>query len=285
AVNFIPPFKGRELPGVCDLRSFADLNRLRRCAVAARDAVVIGGGVIGLEAAYVLAEHGLSVTVLEGAPYLMPRLLDRASAEYLQSRMTRFRVLTGVRVGGILGTDRAEAVEVEGMDPISAQVVLISCGVRANTALAQQAGLAVDRGVVVDEHMRTSAPDIYSCGNCAVYGGFSSGLWAEAVQQGRVAGINAAGGNEIYTGSDSSLLMYCSEFSLYSDGDLGMNKDLTYTQKERELRWTDGYRVNRAPSDLFERDFYVDEKLVGVFMLGDLRAMHQRRRSLFGADR
>lgn len=285
AVNFIPPFPGKELPGVCDLRSYTDLNALRRSAVAARDAVVIGGGVIGLEAAYVLSEHGLKVTVLETAPYLMPRLLDRTSSEYLRSRMTRFETLTDVRVQGILGRDRAEAVAVEGREPIPAQVVLISCGVRANTAIAQQAGLAVERGVAVDEYMRTSAEDIYACGNCAVCGGFSTGLWAEAVQQGRVAGANAAGGRALYTGSDSSLMMCCSEFALYSDGDLGMDKAKTYTRTERELRWADGYRVNPAPRTLYERDFYVDGKLVGVFMLGDLRAMHRRRRALFGAER
>jgi NAD(P)H-nitrite reductase large subunit len=241
--------------------------------------------VIGLEAAYVLAEHGLKVTVAEGAPYLMPRVLDRTSAEYLRRRMTLFETITDARVQGILGRERADAVALEGRDPIPAQVVLISCGVRANTALAQEAGLRVDRGVVVDAGMRTSDADIYACGNCAVYGGFSTGLWAEAVQQGRVAGSNAAGGREIYTGSDSSLMMCCSEFALYSDGDLGMDPHKTYTRTERELSWEDGYRVNPTPRTLFERDFYVDNRLVGVFMLGDLRAMHQRRRALFGADR
>ena len=285
AVNFIPPFRGKDLPGVCDLRSYEDLNRLRRCAVAAEDAVVIGGGVIGLEAAYVLAEHGLKVTVLETAPYLMPRLLDRTSAEVLRGRMTRFETVTDARVQAILGTERAEAVALEGREPIPAQVVLISCGVRANTALAQQAGLAVDRGVVVDERMRTSDEDIYSCGNCAVCGGFSTGLWAEAVQQGRVAGENAAGGRAVYTSSDSSLMLCCSEFALYSEGDLGMDKNKRYTTSERELRWEDGYRVNPAPCSLYERDYFVDHRLVGVFMLGDLRAMHLRRRALFGADR
>ena len=137
AHNFIPPFPGKDLSGVYSIRTDKDMNAIRRGSLLASHAVVIGGGVIGLEAAYMLVEQGLSVTVLETAPYLMPRLLDESCARYLQSRITAFQIHTGVKVLGMRGDARVQFVEVEGMEPIPAGLVIVSCGVRANSEAAR----------------------------------------------------------------------------------------------------------------------------------------------------
>ncbi len=179
AHNFIPPFPERPFRRI-PIRTDKDMNAIRRGSLLASHAVVIGGGVIGLEAAYMLTEQGLSVTVLETAPYLMPRLLDESCARYLQSRITAFQIHTGVKVLGMRGDTRVQFVEVEGMEPIPAGLVIVSCGVRANSEVFQKAGGTVERAIVVDEQMRTNLPDVFACGDCAQYQGLNTALWAQA---------------------------------------------------------------------------------------------------------
>lgn len=282
AYNFIPPFSGKDLPGVCSIRTDRDMNRIRRFAATSKNAVVIGGGVIGLEAAYLLREQGLAVTVLETAPYLMPRLLDESCARYLQDRITAFRIYTGVKVLGILGEGRAQAVAVEGMEPIPAELVIVSCGVRANSAVLQAAGAEIDRAVVVNERMETSLPNVYACGDCAQYRGMNTALWAQATNEGQVAGTNAAGGNACYDGSDMALLLSCPEFDLYSDGDCGKRPGIVYESYRELLRHTQTLTVNPRAAETYLHDFYADGKLVGTFMAGSLTEMPAKRKELFG---
>lgn len=278
ARNFIPPFPGYDLPGVHSIRTNRDIDALRRDTLGAKTAAVIGGGVIGLEAAYLLSEMGLRVTVLETAPYLMPRLLDEGSARYLQQRITAFEILTAVRVLGVSGEQRAQAVEMGGLPPAAADLVVISCGVRANAELAQKAGLAVERAIVVDEAMRTSQPEVFACGDCAQFQGINTALWAQARQEGSVAGTNAAGGSAVYSGSDMSLMLTCPEFSLYSTGDLGKDASRTYRETISEQSVPPAFSINPRPSTLYAHDFFVGEHLVGTFLLGDLRTMQERAR-------
>lgn len=282
ADNFIPPFPGRNLPGVFSIRTEKDVADIRRHSMGAENAVVIGGGVIGLEAAYMLQEHGMNVTVLETAPYLMPRLLDEASAGELQRRMTRLRIITAAKVTEIGGTNRVAWVGVEGEAPIPADVVIVSCGVRANVSLARDAGIATDRAVIVDERMRTNIPDIYACGDCAQFQGVNTSLWAQASAEGTIAGTNAAGGNVVYTGSDMSLLLHCSEFDLFSTGDLGKNPGHVYEEKTQSLVRKPLFEVNSRENRAFVRDFYENGKLVGTFVLGDLSLMQEKNREIFG---
>lgn len=285
ASNFIPPFAGATLHGVCSIRSPQDVRALRRRALRAKRAVVIGGGVIGLEAAYLLAEQGIETTVLETAPYLMPRLLDETSATYLLSRITRFSVRTGVKVLGISGTGAADGVMVEGMEPIPADLVVISCGVRANCAIAQAAGAKIGRAVVVDAQMQTTVPDLYACGDCAEYLGQNTALWAQAAAQGAVAGANAAGGTAAYDGADAALILNCPEFSLYSVGDLGKDPNRSYTEQLQQEQRTPTFEVNPRPHSAYAHDFYADGKLVGTFLLGDVSAMQDRANRIFGEQK
>lgn len=282
AENFVPPFPGKNLPGVFSIRTERDMADIRRHSMGTENAVVIGGGVIGLEAAYMLREHGMNVTVLETAPYLMPRLLDETSARELQRRMTQLRIITASKVTEIGGTDRVAWVGVEGEAPIPADVVIISCGVRANVSLARDAGIDTDRAVIVDERMRTSVPDIYACGDCAQYQGVNTSLWAQASAEGTIAGTNAAGGDAVYTGSDMSLLLHCSEFDLFSTGDLGKKPGHVYEEKPQMLVRKPLFEVNYRDNRAFVRDFYENGKLVGTFVLGDLSLMQEKNSEIFG---
>ena len=276
AENFIPPFPGGDQFGVYSIRYDTDIMQIRRAALLAEHAVVIGGGVIGLEAAYQLVRHGLSVTVLETAPYLMPRILDEGSAGILKDRITMFDIKTGVKVLGMTGDGRVRAVQVEGMEDFPAELVIISCGVRGVCGVAKTAGLAVERAVVVNEKMETSAPDVYACGDCAQFRGVNTGLWAQAKEEGRTAGTNAAGGVEAYTPADQSLLFEGLEFSLFSTGDMGKDPEKSYTFTETKIRREDGPEINTRSREGLIRDAVSDGHTAGTFMIGDLTLMKEK---------
>ena len=276
AENFLPPFPGGDQFGVYSIRYDTDIMQIKRAALLAKHAVVIGGGVIGLEAACQLVRHGLKVTVLETAPYLMPRLLDEGSAAILKDRITMFDMKTGVKVLGMTGGGHVRAVQVEGMEDIPAELVIISCGVRGVCGVAKAAGIDVERAVVVNERMETSVPDVYACGDCAQFRGVNTGLWAQAKEEGHTAGANAAGGSEIYTPADQSLLFEGLEFSLFSTGDMGKDPKKSYTFTETAVRREEGPEINRRNRDGLIRDAVCGGRTVGTFMIGDLSAMRDK---------
>ncbi len=280
ADNLTPPFKGMERRNIFSLRTDRDLMNIRRGSLKAKHAAIIGGGVIGLEAAYMLKSQGLEVSVIETEKHLLPRVLDEKSSAYLQSRLEGISIITGARVLGFDGDELPREVLIQGREPVKAELVLISCGVRANTEIARNAGIKTDRAVVVDDHMETSIKDIYACGDCAQFNGRNTALWTQATEEGHIAGLNAAGGNEAYRGSDSSILLSTPYFSLYCEGDLGKDPNIRYEERLFCGRLPERIAINERPKDLYERDFLVDGKLVGVFMLGNLRDMEDRRRTL-----
>lgn len=149
----------------------------------------------GLEAAWELKKAKCEVTVLELAPVLMGRQLDREAGEMLQkiSEGQGIRIHTGVQIEAIEGEGSASGVRLADGTVFPAELVIVSCGVRANTAIAKEAGIGTDRAVIVNEKMETSLPDIYACGDCAQYEGMNYAIWPQALEEGKVAGAQAAG--------------------------------------------------------------------------------------------
>ena len=193
---FIPPFEGNDRPNVIAVRTADDARRVREIARAAKSAVVIGGGVLGLEAAWCLHQGGLSVSVVEFDARVMARQVDADTSEQIARALRDY----GVKLYTCASTAKVDDAGLHLTDGriLPADLVIVSAGVRANAEIAQAAGIAVDRKIVVDTHMATSVPDVYAAGDCAVCG-VSYALWDEACEMGRVAGINAAGGNAEYT--------------------------------------------------------------------------------------
>ena len=192
---FIPPFAGNDHPHVVAIRNVEDAARVRELAKTAKSAVVIGGGVLGLEAAWALHQAGIAVSVVEFAPRLMPRQLDEKESA---------RVAEAIETSGAKLYLSASAASYDGNAltladgrVLPADMVIVSAGVRANAEIAAAAGIRVERKIIVDERMRTSVPDVYAAGNCAEHE-ISYALWAEASEMGTVAGINAAGGDATY---------------------------------------------------------------------------------------
>ncbi len=210
ASPFIPPIKGREKQGILSLRTLEDGQKIEQAVrKGAKTAVIMGAGLIGLEVANALLERGLTVTVVEMMPQILPQMLDpdlaRVVQEMLQEKGVTF--LTGKGVEECLGEEKITGI-VACEEEIKADLFISAFGVRPNTKLATDAGISIGktRAIETDSRVETDSRDIYAAGDCAESTHIVTRkpalvqLGTVAVRQGRVAGINAAGGYALFTG-------------------------------------------------------------------------------------
>ena len=192
------------------------------CAAAGAggDAIVIGGGLLGLEAAYGLAKRGMKVSVLHAVDRLMDRQLDHAAAALLTRRMAEYRIDTYLtaKTEIIEGRDRVEAVRLADGTRIPASLVVMAVGIRPETGLAREAGLDVQRGIVVDDAMRTSDSAIYAIGECAEHQGICCGLVAPAFAQAETCARVIAGANIAYVAEAEATALKVAGAGVWSAG-------------------------------------------------------------------
>src|SRR4051794_905819 len=200
--GLVPPIEGFGLAGTGVLRSAADAMALREYAQrrGSGQAVVAGGGLLGLEAAYALQKLGLETVVLERSERLLRRQLDQRSSELLRTHLEGLGidVLLNAEVRAARGTERLHEVELRDGRSLPAQVLLAAAGVQPDIELARTSGLSVNRGILVDDLMRTEDPAVYAAGDVAEFDGQLPGLWPTALAQAEVAAENVAGGNRSY---------------------------------------------------------------------------------------
>ena len=234
---FIPPIKGADKPGVIAVRHFEDTQELFRRMETAKNAVVIGGGILGLEAAREFMRSGVAVTVLEATPQIMWRQIDATSSALLRKAMKKLHIecFEGVNVVEIEGEGKPTGVRLADGRVFPADVVVMSCGVKANTQIAAAAGVKADRAIPVDMFMRTNVEDIYACGDCCYYDGVNYQLMAEASAQGRVAGAHAAGDPGVYF-ANRLIGMHVEGIgaTMFAIGDAGKNEKLNYKTVETQ---------------------------------------------------
>src|SRR5712691_8408701 len=212
---------GADLAGVHTFRDSRDVDLLLALAARKRPVVVVGGGLLGLEAAYGLAKAGTPVTLLHLMDRLMERQLDAPAAALLKSLVERkgIEVLLSASTTRIHGATRVEGVELADGRRIEAGAVIFAAGIRPNVALAKDAGIAVNRGVAVDDHLQTSVEDIFALGECAEHRGICYGLVEPAYEQARVLAQHLAGKPAAYQGSVVATNLKVSGVSVFSAGD------------------------------------------------------------------
>lgn len=192
---YVPPLQGVNGNGVLTLRLASDADRiLQRIRDDAR-CVCIGGGVLGIETAGALARRGAEVTMLESHDWLMPRQLNRKAAGILERHMEGIgvAVVKNARTREITGEERVTGVALQDGRVLPAELVILATGVRPNTALARKAGLEVNTGIVVNNHLECSLPGIFAAGDAAEHNAQVYGSWAASQYQGSIAGLNAVG--------------------------------------------------------------------------------------------
>jgi len=266
---FVPPFDGIDKQGVFTLRSLDDALAIKRRAQDTSTAAVIGGGLLGLETARALSTAGLDVTVIEFSPHLLPRQLDAEGAQLLQALLEAqgLHILTGVATEAILGQERATGVRLKGGRVVESEVVLISTGIRSRVELAHAAGLEVNRGVVVDEQLRTSAAGVYAAGDVAEFEGRVYGIIPAATEQAQVAAANmVTDGSATYRGTIPANTLKIVGVDLTSLGEATAAGDECVI-----LRKVD------ATAGVYRRLTLRAGKIVGAIMLGDKRDVRPLR--------
>jgi nitrite reductase (NADH) large subunit len=198
-----PAIRGSDKKGVFSLRTLDDAHAILDHLEGHDRVVVVGGGLLGLEIARALKTAGADVRVVEFFDRLLPRQLDHAAAGILKARIEKMGI--GVRVGTvteeILGRGGVEGLRFEGGDKIEAEMVILAAGVRPDIALAGEAGLAVNRGIIVDDRLRSSAPDIFAAGDSVEYKGFVYGIIPASFDQSRAAAYNMLDLDKPYEGT------------------------------------------------------------------------------------
>ncbi|HEY0909657.1 MAG TPA: FAD-dependent oxidoreductase [Bradyrhizobium sp.] len=212
---------GADLAGVHTFRDTRDVDLLLTLAAQKKRVVVVGGGLLGLEAAYGLAKAGSRVTLIHLMDRLMERQLDAPAAELLKSLVERkgIRILLNANTARIEGERRVEGVELTDGRKLEADAVIFAAGIRPNISLAKEAGIPVNRGVVVDDHLQTGVSDIFALGECAEHRGTCYGLVEPAYEQAGVLARHLAGGDAAYQGSVVSTNLKVSGVGVFSAGE------------------------------------------------------------------
>lgn len=264
AQAWVPPIRGADKPGVFTLRTVDDALAIRSYARQARRAIVIGGGLLGLEAARALRVLGLQVRVVEFLPRLLPRQLDAEGAAVLQGLIEGrgIEIMLDVAAEEVLEADGVRGLRLKDGREMEGELVLVSTGIRSNVALARQAHLEVSHGVVVDEHLRTSAADVYAAGDVAEFDGRVYGIVPAAIEQARVAAAHMAGDESAtYQGTVPFTTLKVTGIDLTSVGVImpEEGREAEY----QELRRTDGAQ------GLYRKLVLKDGRIVGAILLGD----------------
>lgn len=235
SISFVPPIQGIGRPGVHTLWTMADALEVEAILRDKKKVVVIGGGLLGLEAGYHFSRMGIATTIVEKMPRLLSNQLDEAGSEIFMRRVRScgVNVITSGDIVSIKGADESDDSPVTSVlladgSALEADLVLVSIGVRANSELARLAGISVEKRIKTDNHMRTSIPNIFSAGDVAEPKNFWFGLWSVSRAQGRVAGINAAGGDEVFEFSTPPYVLNTMDTKVAVLGEQGMLSEPQY---------------------------------------------------------
>ncbi len=259
---FVPPIAGVTLPGVHVLRSRADARAILAGAERARRAVVIGGGLLGIEAARALQGRGVRTTIVHLASHLMEQQLDPPAASLLARALRHLHIAsrTSTLTEAIEGDDRAERVRLADGEAIDAELVVIAAGIHPEIGLAAAAGIETRRGILVDDELRTSIPRIRAVGECAEHRGKVYGLWSPLLQQTRALGASLADRPAAFLGSVPSTTLKVAGIDLFCCGRVhqedGEDEILALDTRRGHYR-----RLLIQP----------DGRLAGAILLGDLR--------------
>ncbi len=258
--SFLPPIEGIDQQGVFSLRHIKDARAILAQAQKSEEVILIGGGLLGLEAGNALRKLGKTITVVEFLPRLLPRQLDTKGAKMLQDLMEKmgFSFRLSAMTKTITGSNsQANGIVLEGGDTLPGQMVIVSAGVRPNLELAKSGGLDCDKGVMVNDRLETSANAIYAAGDVAEHQGIVSGIWPAAMQQGKVAGANMAGGEAAYHGTTMSNILKVAGIDVAAAGNI-----------DAEGRYES--QVVSSGS-IYKKLVIENNRLIGCVMVGDTK--------------
>ncbi len=258
---FIPPVAGKFKQGVLALRTLKDLRYIKGYFSECKDVTVVGGGLLGLEAAWALKNLGKNVTIIEFAPYLLPKQLDEETSQKLKEKLIRegFNLYLSSSAEEILGENTANGIRLNDGQEIKTDGVLFSVGIRPNIDIVRDTNIEIDKGILVNDNLRTNIDNVYAAGDAVETDGMIIGLWSSGNEQGKIAGANMTGKPMEYTGPKLFTNLQIGNIKLFSVGNI-KDFDNVYEYEDRE-------------KEIHHKLFTTDGKLTGGILFGDIKNM------------
>jgi nitrite reductase (NADH) large subunit len=255
----VPPIPGVGKENVFSVRTIDDANLILDLAKPGARCVCIGGGILGLETAGALARRGVDVALIENQGWLLPRQLNEKAGRLLEQHVTGLGIRLHCRasVAEILGDEHVQGLRLQDGLMLPADIVSIAIGISPNTEVAQHAGLAANRGVVVDDYLTTSHPNVLAAGDLTEHRGTVYGLWGVSQFQGTIAGLNAIGRRTQFGGVPPSNVLKVLGIDLFSIGVVepeGVGCEIVDQEQEGK----------------YVRFVFRDNRLIGAIVLGDV---------------
>jgi len=262
-----PPIPGVNTEGVFTVRTIRDVLDIREQVKNKRSAVVIGGGLLGLESANSLRQSGLDVTVVEHSPYILHRQIDEEGSVFLKDCLEKIgiRLLSGCDTKSISKGDDSIGIVISGANETEssvADIILVSAGIKIDLSLVRGKGINTNNGIIVNDNLETNIRGIFAAGDVSEHRGIIYGLWTTALEQGRIAGENIADGSVVYTGTTPFTKLKVVGIDLVTLGDI---KD----KESKEFKITDKLK------NIYKKKFVKNGIVVGAILLGDTGKMTQ----------
>ena len=283
STNFVPSIKGTNPPlspfnkggirGIFTLRTIRDVLSIKEYSLKNKKAVLIGGGLLGLEAARGLKVRGLNVSVVEFFSRLLPRQLDEKGGKVLQRLIEKMgiKVVLNAQSEEVMGGDKVAGLKLKDGRTVDCDLIIISAGITPRIELAKDAGIVVNKGIIVNERFETNIKDIYAAGDCAEFQGRIYGLWTASSEQGTIAGNNISGVDTVYSGTTLSTTLKIVGIDLTSIG--VVNPPSSPSPLEGE-GWGEGYKElirEDGSNEVYKKLVIKDGKIVGAILLGDTK--------------
>lgn len=265
---FIPPINGKYKEGVFALRTIKDLYEMKEYLKPLRDVSVIGGGLLGLEAAWSLKQLGKEVNIIEFAPYLLPRQLDKEIADKLEKKLldNGFKLYLDSQAEEILGEGKVDGIRLKDGREIESHAIVVSSGIRPNLDIVRDTNIEYDKGIKVGKDLKTNIDNIYAAGDVVEIDGMVLGLWTAGNEQGKIAGANMTGKDLKYNQPKIFTTLQIGDIKLFSAGVIN-DFDKVYVYKDEE-------------KDIHHKIFTKDKKIIGVILFGDLKEINALRNAV-----
>ncbi len=256
---FVPPIANIDSKGVFAIRTIDDLMNFKDYVKDKEKVIVIGGGILGLEAAHAALLLDKDVTVIESFDYLLSRQLDQDLSEKLEQTLNDMgiKTYTGKFTEEIIAeNDVVKGIKLADGTEIPADAIMVQAGIRSNVDLAKNSNLDIDRGIIVDDSLKTKYDNVYAAGDCAQIGDFTIGLWTSSIEMGKIAGNNMVGDSEIYEKPKPFSLLTIGDIKIFSAG-------LSSAEGIEELKAEKDGNIYKL--------FKLDDKFVGGILWGDIK--------------
>lgn len=261
--SFLPPIPNHDLDCIFTLRTYEDAIAVKAQIKDDHHAVIVGGGILGIELACELASAHIHVSIVETLPHLMAKQLDKTAAELLRSyvKSLKISVYEGIGIKSFYGINRVDSVELDNGKVLKANFVVVCAGVRSNLDMIANTAINFDRSIPVDAMMKTNLPHVYACGDVCAFDGINYNLWNEAQAQGIIAAQNICQKQSMYKTITPALYFHHENFDLFSVGDI--------TQADQKIELLD----ETKPS--YERICYQDGVCSGAILINQQKRVPQ----------